>query len=188
MFSTFAGIRSPLVFVSILGAILLAFAVFIFGVELRRAARADSPGQPHVTQLITAILLGYSLLFAANTAIGRVCLGLPAPAQSSRYATLLIPAFLAMYFYLLAVPSKKVREVAFLLLALILIPGHARVAPRAARYAVGKRAWASCYKQAESIAYCDSATKFTIYPYPERTRLKQKLDYLKKNKLNLFAE
>jgi hypothetical protein len=188
MFSTFAGIRSPIVFVSILGAILLAFAVFIFGVELRRAARADSSRRPHVTHPITAILVSYSLLFAANTAVGRVCLGLPAPAQSSRYATLLIPAFLAMYFYLLTVRSKKAREVAFLLLVLVLIPGHARVAPRAARFAVGKRAWASCYKQVENIEYCDSATKFTIYPYPERTGLKQKLDYLKKNKLNLFAE
>jgi hypothetical protein len=32
----------------------------------------------------------------------RVCLGLPSTAQSSRYATLLIPAFLAMYFSLLS--------------------------------------------------------------------------------------
>ncbi len=186
MFSTFAGVRSPILFVSILGAILLCSAIFIFGVELWRATRA--PGRWHVTHITTSILLGYSLLFAANTAIGRVCLGLPAPAQSSRYATLLIPAFLAIYFYLLTVQSKKLRGVALILFVVVLIPGHVRLAPRATRFAEGKRAWAACYKRTEDIGACDSATAFKIYPFPERTRLKQKLDYLKENKLNLFAE
>lgn len=194
MFSTFAGLRSPIVLVTILGAILLGFALYIFGAGLRRVARPDSLGQSplrhltHGTRVTIAILLGYSLLYAANTSVGRVCLGLPAPAQSSRYTTLLIPAFLAIYFYLLAVPSKKVRDAAMIVLAMVLIPGHVHLSARATLFADGKRAWSSCYKQTEDIAACDSARKFKIYPDAERTRLKQKLDYLKKNKLNLFAE
>jgi hypothetical protein len=200
MFSTFAGLRSPIVVVTILGTILLGVAVYIFGVELRRSARADSPGRPsaehvpnttratHLTHVTIAILVGYSLLYAANTSVGRVCLGLPAPAQSSRYMTLLIPAFLAMYFYLLALPSKKLRDALVIALAMVLIPGQVHLSARATLFADGKRAWANCYKRTEDIAACDAARKFKIYPDPERTRLKQKLDYLQKNKLNLFAE
>jgi hypothetical protein len=197
MFSTFAGLRSPIALVLTLGTILLIGAAFIFGNELRRSARADSfgrPARPHlahatrVPHLTIAILLGYSLLFAANTAVGRVCLGLPAPAQSSRYTTLLIPAFLAMYFYILTLPSKRVRDAASILFVLVLLPGHVHLSARATLFAHGKRAWVSCYKRTEDVGACDSATAFMIYPYPERTRLKQKLDYLKKNKLNLFAD
>ena len=183
MFSTFAGLRSPIVLVTVLGAILLLFAVYILGFELKRVAH-DSDSTP----LTIAILLSFSLLFAVNTAIGRVCLGLPAPAQSSRYTTLLIPAFLAMYFYLLAVPNKKARETGLIVLVLILIPGHAHLPSHAPFFADRKIAWANCYKRTESIADCDSATAFKIYPDPEATGLKQKLDYLKRNKLNLFAE
>lgn len=187
MFSTFAGLRSPVVLVSILGAILASFALWIFALELRRATRVDSSGRLATVHLVSAILLGYSFLFAANTAVGRVCLGLPAPAQSSRYTTLLIPAFLAMYFYLRAVSSRKMRQIALILLVLILIPGHVHVPSSAFFYADRKNAWIDCYKRTENIQFCDSATAFKIYPYPERTRLKQKLDYFKKKKLNLFA-
>lgn len=185
MFSTFTGIRSPTRFATILGMAILLPAIFILGDTIRRAVRAEVGGQVH---LMVAILLGYSMLFAANTAVGRVCLGLPAAAQASRYATLLIPAFLAMYLYLRALHRKVLREIALGLLALVLMPGLAHVSGHASWYADGKRTWVSCYKRTEDIGYCDSSTGFAIYPDAERRGLKQKLDYLKNRKLNLFAE
>lgn len=188
MFSTFAGLRSPVVLVSIVGAILLGFVMWIFAAEVKRVTRAKSFESAGFAPVVGMILAGYSLLFAANTAIGRVCLGLPAPAQSSRYTTLLIPAFLAMYFYALRVGSKKARELLFVLLALLLIPGHIHLPSSAAFYANRKTAWADCYQRSENIGACDAQTAFKIYPYPERTHLQQKLEYLKKNKLNLFAK
>jgi hypothetical protein len=116
-----------------------------------------------------------------------VCLGLPAAAQQSRYTTLLIPAFLAMYFYLLTLDFEPLRHILLVFLIVIVIPGHVHIPERAHWFADGKRAWAGCYKRTEDIGFCDSSTNFPLYPNPERTRLKQKLDYLKQHRLNLFA-
>jgi hypothetical protein len=185
MFSTFSGIGSPLGFATVLGSAALLAGVWILIDQLRRLLQADQASRRlHLTLFV---MLTYSLLFCVNTAIGRVCLGLPAHAQSSRYATLLIPAFLALYFYTLTVRSTAVRNGVVGLLTLALIQGHLHVAEGPSWMADGKRAWVSCYLATEDIAYCDSTTKFPIYPDPERTQLKKKLDYLKDRGLNLFS-
>ena len=191
MFSNFAGIRRPIGLATVVGAAMLVFAASILVVVIRRANR-----EAHFRQAGVAIaaIFAYSLLFSASTAIGRACLGLPAGAYPSRYTTLLIPAFLAMYFYVLTVQPRTLRAGTLALLALFLARGLVYIQQRTeysgspSWYANGKRAWASCYKEAGDIGYCDSATGFKIHPDAERTRLKQKLDFLKRNKLNLFAE
>jgi hypothetical protein len=54
-------------------------------------------------------------------------------------------------------------------------------------YAERKRAWADCYRRVGSIEACDSSTGFNVFPYPARTHLKEKLEFLREHKLNLFA-
>jgi len=93
-----------------------------------------------------------------------------------------------MYFYILTIQPQILHRVMLAIFVAILIPGHAHISQRAYWYTDGKRAWVRCYRQTEDIAYCDSATNFKIYPAAERTHLKEKLDYLKRNRLNLFAE
>jgi hypothetical protein len=50
-----------------------------------------------------------------------------------------------------------------------------------------KHDWKQCYLEQEDIQFCDQATNFQIYPWPENIRLKEKLVYLKQNALNLYA-
>ncbi|MDP8989961.1 MAG: hypothetical protein M3N41_07765 [Acidobacteriota bacterium] len=185
MFPAFAGMKGHILLVTLLGIVILSFALYVFARQvltlLQREVRFRS------VHLTMAVMLAYSLLFSANTAVGRVCLGLPAAAQPSRYTTLLIPAFLAMYFFLLTMNEEPLRNILLALFVLLLLPGHVHKPRTVDWFANGKRAWAACYKQKEDVAYCDSLTNFRVYPDAGRTRLKQKLDYLKQHRLNLFA-
>jgi hypothetical protein len=191
MFSNFAGIRRPIAWATVVGAAVLLFAASTLVLVIRRANREAEFRKFGVTM---AAMLAFSLLFSASTAIGRACLGLPEGAHPSRYTTLLIPAFLAMYFYAVTVQPRTLRFIALALLALFLTRGLVYIHQQTeysgspSWYANGKRAWVNCYQGTGDIGYCDSATGFKIHPDAERTRLKQKLDFLKRNKLNLFAD
>jgi len=139
------------------------------------------------THLVGAVLLAFSLLFAANTSIGRQCLGL-GQALSSRYSTLLIPAFLSLYFYFLSVPWHGPRKLVLASFVVLLVPVVARTPiEEAGGFSNAKRRWIDCYVRTGDIRYCDESTGFKIYPAPEQTQLQQKLDYLKAHHLNLFA-
>ncbi len=107
--------------------------------------------------------------------------------QASRYVTLLIPAFLAMYFYLLSVPFQRIRRVGLALFVPVLIPSALAVRNGARQVSDHKRVWAACYRRIEDIRSCDRLTGFQIHPFPDLTHLPQKLDYLKQHRLNLFA-
>jgi hypothetical protein len=50
-----------------------------------------------------------------------------------------------------------------------------------------KRDWRPCYLAHEDIQFCNQASRFRIYPWPETVGLKEKLAYLKQNALNLYA-
>jgi hypothetical protein len=55
-------------------------------------------------------------------------------------------------------------------------------------YSGGKSRWADCYRHTSNVRYCDEFSHFAIYPSPAATHLQEKLDYLKQNHLNLFAD
>src|SRR6185436_10351155 len=82
---------------SLCGIGLFALLIVALLVHLRRVLVAKS--QHHRASLVIVILLGYGLLFAASTAMGRAAMGLNG-SQSSRFVTLMIPAFLGLYFHL----------------------------------------------------------------------------------------
>ncbi len=169
---------------TVTGTLMLVAALAALGVELRSLVVSDRLRDRHI---VVAVLLGFSLLFVADAAVGRVCLGREA-AASSRYVTLLIPAFLAAYFCLLPFASLRAGKVALGLFVIMLIPSAILVRGSARRETNGKRAWVACYLQTENIAYCDNAANFKVDPYPEYNHLKEKLDYLKQRQLNLFAD
>src|SRR5581483_4261854 len=56
-----------------------------------------------------AVLFACAFLFAANAAVGRVCLGLGA-AHASRYVNYLIPGFLGFYLMLATLPGALARN------------------------------------------------------------------------------
>ncbi len=185
MMSYFLGLRT-VVLASVAGGFLTlaAFAVLIWhGVRLWRN-RDWSPAD-----LTVVILLSFSLFFAANAAVGRVCQGLPEAAQFSRYMALLVPAYLAIYFHLLTWRKNAFRAALLTVFAIALIPGTLRMpngfSPRIV--SDGKQAWKTCILQIGNIDYCDQATGFPIYPDPRRTHLLEKLQFLQKNRLNLYS-
>jgi hypothetical protein len=169
---------------TVLGVAIVLIVVAVLGWHLLHLLkRASCDGH-----LIGAVLLSYCLLFSANASVGRLCLGLQA-AFASRYVTLLIPAFLAIYFYLLSQSWYGRRNVVLALWVLLLLPAALRKPWEDIRwYSNGKRDWANCYVRTENIHYCDQSANFWVYPYPEQIGLQQKLDYLKQHQLNLFYE
>jgi hypothetical protein len=166
--------------------LLLAVALVYHGWRLiRRGLQAAR------VSLIVVILISFSLMFLANAAVGRLCLGL-AGSQASRYMTLLIPAFFGLYLHLLVVRPHGLRQGLLaglvVLLVLGLQPFDLGEGHPARYYSRMKEVWKACYLQLEDVAACDRQTGYQIYPAPEVTHLARKLAYLKAHHLNLYRD
>ncbi len=170
--------------ITLLGVALLLIVVILMGLYLRRLLRPTHSD----ADLIAVILFGFCLLFSAGAAAGRLCVGLD-EADRSRHWTLLIPAFLAIYFYLLSRKWSGKRNLVLALLVLFVLPS-ALHEPRTELRTLAnrKRAWAACYLHTENIGYCNQSANLVLYQYPERNGLKQKLDYLRQHRLNSFYD
>jgi hypothetical protein len=139
------------------------------------------------TSIAIALLIGYSLIFCANTAIGRICAG-AGSSQSSRYMTLLIPAFFGLFLHVQTLRRAPVRYAMLVLYAALLLPlpSHTREDIQVMRgFTDGKQRWKACYLKIENIEGCDREAGFLIYP--TSSDLKARLAYLKQHHLNLFA-
>lgn len=187
--------------IALLAAFLMAF--FYHGI------RYVKPGADSSHSLIPMLLLGFCLLYIFNTAIGRLCFGLYV-SQAVRYSTLVTTGFLGLYFSLLQLPSAlnlsdKVhtlsdlfrrpyvfRTIALGILLALLISAHAfrsRFELDALRdFSLAKQRWKECYLRTEDVARCNQEAKIDIYWEGLEQPLQVKLDALKNNKLNLFAE
>jgi hypothetical protein len=174
---------------SVVGIALLACVVGVLIHHLRLMSRRE--GGTERTSRIVAILLGYSLLFGLGTAIGRVHLGVNT-ADSSRYYPYVAIGILGLYFHLLTLRRTAIRKwgVTVLLAGAVVAGLHLTRTDEdtISRISNGKREWRSCYLRTENIEGCNRAAGFIIYPRPEATDLKGKLDYLKRNRLNLYAD
>ncbi len=186
MFSLFIGIRRSLVLATVVGALLTLLVVILFprhGIRLWRASHwAD-------LDVTVVALLCFTLLFVINASVGRVCQGMPAAAQSSRYMGLLAPAFLAVYLHLLSwrVGIKKV--LALGVFAVTVLPNTLKMHTDPVQEN-GKRAWKACYLKVEDVDYCNRTTGYPPYPpdwNASPAQVKEMLDYLKPNRLNLFS-
>jgi hypothetical protein len=188
MLSAFLGPRRPVVLVTAGGLIGLAVVAAVMGIVSWRVLFAGKrSASERSIDLVTAVLLGYGLVYAVSAAVGRVCLGLPDAAQAPRYSTLLIPAFLALYFFLLSLPAGMPARIALVSFLLVILPGGVFMADFAGhKLADGKRAWAACYLRTGDIAQCDRETGFPVYPHPELNGMREKLEYLRRNHLSFF--
>jgi hypothetical protein len=135
---------------------------------------------------VTFAFASFSLLFAANSAVGRVCVG---HADSSRYIPYLTPFLVAMYLALSA-GGRPARARSALLAALCaLLVGKEALGMRdnladAANFANGKRRWRDCYLATSDVAGC--SVSFQIYPEPAATHLEEKLRFLRERRLSFF--
>jgi hypothetical protein len=195
MMSYFLGLRT-VVLASVAGSVLglAALAILVWhGVRLWRNRGRNrewsAPAQTIAVDRTIVILLGFSLLFAGNAALGRVCLGMPQAAQISRYMGLLVPAYLAIYFHLLTWRKSAFRTALLVVFVVALVPGAVRMPNGYSPQLVsdGKQAWKTCILQAGNINYCDHAAGLALYPDPRKTQLLEKLQFLQRNRLNLYS-
>jgi hypothetical protein len=180
----FSGMALPVRVADVTGSIAIicgAAVLSLIAIEVVKGKRLG------MVQLIEGVLLVYTSLFMVSTAVGRVCLGFTA-AETTRYATFLIPGILGGYFFLQSILMGGVRRALTMTLILCALPGLLMVDEGADWFADGKRAWAECYVRTEDIGRCDRTTGFAVHPHPERTGMKEKLDYLKAHRLNLFSD
>jgi hypothetical protein len=188
MFGNLLGAKGPGFFPTVVGAMIIFAMVVAFVMTCRSIILVGSANRSR--DMIASILILYCLLFSANAAYGRSCLGLNA-AQESRYVIYMGLGLLGLYFYLLTI-RKKLLRVLFLTLLTVSLIGTIPIRPEDARMMVRcsivKRMWRQCYLQVGDIRRCDQQVRFWIYPRPERNDLKGKLDYLKRTKQNLYSD
>jgi hypothetical protein len=129
----------------------------------------------------------FSLLFIANSAVGRVCQGMQA-ALASRYVPYVVPLWLAAYFAIDAGTSWALRWSARALVAAVMFvqifvhddTGTIR------SYSEGKSSWRACFLATPDEDACNQATNFRIYPVAHAPQVEQMLDFLRRNRLNIY--
>lgn len=189
MLAAFWGWHAALIgqFAAVAGAILLTLIVVVCLFHGHRLVHHEM--YSNRVSLVVTILLGYSLLFCLTTAIGRLPLGLRY-AQVPRYLTLLIPAYLALYFHLLTLSNTKLRQLillAYFAMALVGSLPLGIVDRLAYGFYYDKTEWASCYLRLEDIEKCNKLTGNKVFSVADRDDLSKKLAYLKEHGLNLYS-
>lgn len=170
------------------GLTLLLVGVLAYHVTL---LLRDAAPEKYASLVIT-ILIGFSLIFCLNTAVGRVCRGVDS-AQAARYMPYLVPAFLGLYFQLLSLGRARrlmrfAPHLCAAVLAVMSLPLGAAGVASLEEYRRGKSEWKRCYLERENVEECNRAARFEIYPPGENRHLREKLSYLKQHKLNLYAD
>ncbi len=169
------------------GFALLAALSFI---ACRHLARLTQGGEDCRISLVVVVLIGFTLLFCVNAAVGRTPLGLEA-AQANRYVSLMIPAFLAVYLHLLTIKGKLARRAT---LAIFLMAAAVGSLPldRINRFGEDhyrqKGAWQSCYLECEDVGRCNQLVKSEMFLRLDPEDVARKLSYMKEHRLGFFRD
>jgi hypothetical protein len=186
MLSGFLGARGYY-FSGAAGSVLLAIFATILVCQMKRFFPACDK-EKDMSPVVLA-LIGFSLLFSAGTAAGRICVD-SSSAQTSRYMIYLTPAFLGLYFYVLSLQGNKTRRASInALLFLALLASFPTGVAHKGTMEKARLEWRNCYLKFEEVDQCDEITHARIYPPPEAaTQLKEKLLFLKERGLNLYSK
>jgi len=171
-------------FVGILTLAAMAGSLVVSIVALRPQTNAAD----RTRNLVVAVLLGFCLLFSANAAYGRSCLGIQV-AQVSRYVIYMGCGLLGLYLFFLALPRSVFRNCLLTAFAVVLLgTSPIRWQDQAVMRFVSsaKTNWRACYFQIEDIRRCNHAVGYGVYPNTDRD-LKGKLQFLKQTQQNLYA-
>ena len=187
IFANLLGVKGTGIFPLLVGGIILGAMLTALILSLRNFRATQNSF--HRAAGISAILLGYCLLFAANAAYGRSCLGTDV-AQMSRYVIYMELGSLGLYFFLLTIPRQTTQTALLLILTASLIatiPIRQRDKKIMQFCRNAKLNWKACYISTEQIRPCNHAVGYGVYPLPT-PELKAKLDYLKQTKQNLYSD
>ena len=180
MFANVIGLKCTL---ALLSSILVGSAVLLFLASMFTYMAT-------IAEVNTAslLLMGYALLFAIATAYGRMCLGLGA-ALGSRYVIHLMPAFIGVYLFSIGRPGRATRLLLTVVLAIVgslslrLHPADQQIM---SSISIHRKEWQRCYLAKHDLGGCNRETRATKFTYPDT--IQDKIDYLEKHRLNLFAD
>jgi len=185
-YSVGVGCRYPRVSEGI-GTLLVMAFLFVLAVEVRELARGKQYEPRHI---VIVLFISFSLVFALNAAVGRVCVG-DCAAVTDRYQALLAPAWLGIYFVAAGLKKRFHHASAgFLIFALCFLLPQLKVSSYErdlGHYTEAKKKWVACYLEKEDAALCDESAGLNIFSPKHRAELEEKLDYLKRRRLNFFA-
>jgi len=170
---------------------LTVLGLFAFLGTLFVAARAarDLARKPSRDARVLFLLSSFTVLFAVSSALGRIPGGGVGAGVSSRYVPYVVPGLLALLLFFAKRAERPgarrwvVAALVFFCLQDLLPKG--RDTRMIAEYSTRKAAWARCYLEREDAAGCDAETGFPLHPHPET--LRWKMEFLKTNRLGLFA-
>jgi hypothetical protein len=136
------------------------------------------------------VLSAFSMTFGANTAMGRVCLGVEA-AFAERYVPYTLPLLIAAYLFVSMWPRFQRLRRAVIIGWIVFAATKEIVLARwivrePAQYAQIKTSFRNCYLGGATLEACSA--KWPIYPSPQQMRLQEKLDYLRDHRFSLFRD
>jgi hypothetical protein len=184
IFANLFGAKGTGLFPVLVGALVLA--AMLTALVMSAIALREPKDRPKYWT--AAILLGFCLLFAANAAYGRSCLGTQV-AQVSRYIIYMECGLLGLYFFLVTLSRPVLRGALLLVLTAALIgtiPLRADDKRILQFVSAAKSSWKACYLEHEDIRGCNHAVGYGVYPNLDHD-LKGKLEFLKQNRLNLYS-
>jgi hypothetical protein len=142
-------------------------------------------------KIVIAFLIAFSLLFIANTAVGRVCLGATQQSLASRYAALVLPMLFGIYLWVC--DGGRARQIAFgivtfALILLSFIPPFYQnpyiLVPQF--YHDSKTSWRTCYLARLDPIGCDAQVGLPMHP--DTKSILGRLRFLEARRLNLFKD
>ncbi len=171
------------------GGVFLGCAVMVLLFRIRRLI--GKPSSDRGLDLVVAILIGFSLMYCTTLAVGRLCFGLDL-ARGSRYVTYLVPCALGVYLHLIATRSRRTANFLLALLMVGLVWGALPLGKAdmavIEEHNTGQRRWKEVFLNTGSIETADRVAGYRLHPDPERTGLQEKLEYLRKHRLNLYLD
>lgn len=177
-----------------LGFSIMATMAWICIFHLRRLFNAPLRPEeiPHNLCISRSIFLlsSFTLIFSVLAAIGRVSL----EPYVSRYLSYIIPGIFAAYLHMIYIASRVKRDerknLIYAITIFILVAGsfplNKKDCDNLENFAIKKSAWRYFYIISGNVEKTDKAIDFKIHPFAKRIHLKEKLDYLKARKLNLY--
>ena len=191
-FASYCGMRMSLIILYIIATPVVVSVIYIVvrtGSDIIRNLFGNMNAQKTTEGQIILVLALFTLIFSINLVIGRLCLGLGA-ATAPRYTPYMTPAFFALYLFAVTRKTVPLRLIVFCTACFFVttfsIGNHNRA--YAERLCRGKQKWKQAYLQTEDILSANRSSGFEIYPNPQQTHLKDKLDYLKEHRLNLYLD
>ncbi len=177
------------VLASVLAALAIAYALSCARRSLQ-ALRGEAPRAPWPLWPVCFFLFAFSSIFQANTAIGRISVGLDG-GLSSRYLPYAVPALLSLWLSAHALPHRA-RAIIVPLLGLTLFAKEldmGGIVSQLRKDAEDKRAVVACYRETHALFACQQKHSYWLYPGGgEATHLQDKLDWLEQRHASLFAD